>query len=83
MSLYWVGYEVDDPKQDCSALIDRLRKLGAGRVMNSDWMIASSSSAETLRNDLARFLGVNDRIIVAELTSHAAWRNLLLSDVPA
>jgi hypothetical protein len=79
MSAFWVSYDLDKPGQDYKDLIDALQKLGAKRIMFSDWLVNSNYTSEQLRNHLAQFMDGNDRILVAGLTGVAAWRNLMIS----
>jgi hypothetical protein len=81
MSLYWIGYDLDEPGQNYNDVLKRLTVLGAKRVLKSDWLLSHSAAAGAIRDDLRRFLDANDRIIVAKLTGTAAWYNLLLGDV--
>jgi hypothetical protein len=79
--LYWIGYDLDKPGQDYTELINRLRQMGASRILKSDWLLAhNNTNPEQIRNDLQRFLDANDRILVAELHNNAAWNNLLISN---
>jgi hypothetical protein len=80
MALYWVGYDLDKPGQDYSDLIRRLQQLGAKRILKSDWLLPSTSTAMQIYDDLAPYLDANDRILVSEQKNHAAWRNLLIPD---
>jgi hypothetical protein len=80
MALYWISYDLDQPGQDYSDLLSKLRELKAKEVTRSDWLLASNSTPKEVREDLDQFLDNNDRIIVAELRENAAWRNLLISD---
>jgi len=78
MALYWIGYDLDNPGQDYSDLIARLKELSAVRILKSDWLLGhDSTNPKQIRDDLSRYLDENDRIMVAELKNNAAWRNLL------
>jgi hypothetical protein len=82
MALYWIGYDLDKPGQDYTDLIRRLKQLGASRILKSDWLLRSNTlSAEQIRDDLQHYIDANDRILVSEQKNHAAWQNLMISDV--
>jgi acyl-CoA synthetase (NDP forming) len=76
---YWVGYDLDKPGQDYTDLINALQKLGAKRVMYSDWLVSSQMSAVQLRDYLRTFMDSNDRIVVAALPGDVAWANPMIS----
>jgi hypothetical protein len=75
---YWVSYDLDKPGQDYTDLIKAIRTIGGVRILFSDWLIKGSFTAVQLRDHLAQFLDANDRILVAELTGVAAWKNVMV-----
>ena len=77
---YSVTYDLRKPGQSYKGLIDRLKELGAVRLLESYWTLKSTWSAEQIRNDLMAYLDVNDRILVAGLTGEAAWSNPLVEN---
>ena len=81
MALYYISYDLDKPGQDYSDLINRLKQLGAIRILKSDWLLGNdSTNPDQIANDLLRSLDANDRIFVGELHNNASWRNLMASD---
>ena len=79
MKTYLISYDLDKPGQDYKDLIDRLRQLGAIKVLYSEWVLQTPASAVQVRDDLDRFMDANDRILVVALTGESAWRNLMIS----
>jgi hypothetical protein len=81
VALYWISYDLDRPGRDYSKLLNRLKDFDAVNVLVSDWILRNDTiSPAALRDDLARFLEAEDRIIVVEVHDRAAWRNLLAPD---
>jgi hypothetical protein len=77
MRVHVVSYDLHTPGQNYPAIVQRLQALGAKRVLFSQWMLKSSMTAEQLRDDLVRYIDVNDRILVVDVTNAPmAWRNL-------
>jgi|HubBroStandDraft_5_1064220.scaffolds.fasta_scaffold541154_2 hypothetical protein len=75
--LYWIGYDLDKPGQDYKDLLDRLRQLGAKRILKSDWLLESELVSQAIWSDLRRFMDSNDRLMVSEVCHNAYWNNLL------
>lgn len=81
MALYWVSYDLDKPGQDYTDLINRLRQWKATRILKSDWLLPhNNTTPAAIRDDLAKYLDDNDRMMVAELHNNAAWQNCLIDD---
>jgi hypothetical protein len=78
--LYWISYDLDKPGQDYKDLIARLQEYGAKKILKSDWLVENNATPAAIRDDLKRFLDKNDRIMVSELVSNAAWENLITDD---
>jgi hypothetical protein len=80
MPLYWVGYDLIKPDKDYTTLIHHLQTLRAHRIVFSDWLLPSKATAAQLRDDIFKYMDADDRLIVAEVKTYAAWINLKLPD---
>jgi len=80
MKAYSISYDLLQPGKDYTKLTDALKGLGAVKILYSEWVLKSTSSAEQLRNHLQQFIDENDRLLVAGLTGQAAWTGLLTTN---
>lgn len=73
-----ISYDLKKPGQNYQDLWDHLKSYGTwAKPVESVWLVKTSSSAETVRNDAIRHIDTNDKIIVIDVTSQAAaWKNL-------
>ena len=70
---YIVSYDLLAPGRDYTTLTNELTKLGAQRVLLSQWIVRrNNTNAEAIRDYLRRFIDSNDRILVTCLDS-ADW----------
>lgn len=81
--IYLISYDLDKPGQDYHALIKELERLGAERVLYSEWLFKSTSSAVQIRDYLQKFVDGNDMLLVVELTGVAAWTKLMINNQTA
>jgi hypothetical protein len=59
-------------------LIGALRKLGAQRVLLSQWVVRRGETSVVLRDHLKKFIHAQDRVLVSEIsTSNWASLNLM------
>jgi hypothetical protein len=79
MAKYLISYDLDKPGQDYPRLIKELERLGATRVLYSEWVWQSTSTAVEIRDYLKSFIDSNDMLLVVALTGEAAWTSLLVS----
>ena len=77
---YNIGYDLDKPDQNYAALTAYLTKIGAVRVLESQWVVRSDLKPLELLNAITAGgkVGSSDRLLVGEMP-RAAWRNLLIS----
>lgn len=60
--LYLISYDLIKPGKDYAALIDELKKLGAKRILLSQWVVRrGNTTAEALRDYFRSFIDSNDR----------------------
>ena len=81
MKCYLISYDLVQPGKDYSKLISEIERLGGVKILFSEWVLRSQSSAEQLRDHLTKF-GVdgNDMLLVLALTGEAAWNRLMVSN---
>jgi hypothetical protein len=79
MARYLISYDLDKPGQDYPRLIKELERLGAIRILYSEWIFQSTSSVVQIRDWLTSFIDNNDMLLVVALTGEAAWTRLMVS----
>jgi hypothetical protein len=79
MSAYLISYDLDKPGQDYHRLIKELERLGATKVLFSEWLFNSTSTAVQIRDYLQGFVDANDMLLIVELTGVAAWTKLMIN----
>jgi hypothetical protein len=79
MASYLISYDLDKPGQDYPRLIKELERLGAIRILYSEWVLRTTSSAVVIRDWLQSFIDSNDMLLVVALTGEAAWTGLMVS----
>lgn len=75
MKPYLVSYDLLKPGRDYETLYAELRRLGAKRVLKSQWVLRNSASAYDLVVHLVKYIDSNDKLIVNEITTNTAWYN--------
>lgn len=76
MSVYLINYHLRKQRDETN-LQERIRSLGTcHRVFESSWVIASDKSTTQIRDELARFIDRDGRLLVTRLQGEAAWRRL-------
>ena len=80
LKTYLVSYDLDKPGQNYHPLIGRLEQLGAAKVLYSEWLLKTASSASAIRDDLKRFVDGNDMVLVVALTGEAAWTSVMITN---
>lgn len=79
MKVYLISYDLDKPGQDYHRLIKELERLGAVKVLYSEWLFKSTSSTAQIRDHLKAFTDANDMLLVVTLTGEAAWTQLMVT----
>lgn len=80
MAVYLISYDLDKPGQDYPRLVKELERLGAVRVLYSEWIFRSTSSAMEIRDWLQSFIDGNDMLLVVAPTGEAAWTGLMVTN---
>ena len=75
MKKYMISYDLLKPGQNYEALWERLRELGARKILYSQWVLRTASmTALQIRDDLTRFVDANDRLLVTGLNLRRVLR---------
>ncbi len=75
MNSYLITYDLMSPGQDYSSLHESIEKYNNyWKCLESVWIIKSDMSAKEIRNELAKHVDQNDKLLVAKLSGEAAWR---------
>ena len=80
MALFLVSYDLLNKATfgDYENLIDALRRLGAQRVLLSEWVLRNTATSVQIRDYLTPHMHAADRILVCELTTNWASRGVLV-----
>lgn len=76
MSLYLVSYDLLNHATfgQYETLIAELKRLGAQRVLLSEWVMRRTETSIVLRDHLKQYIHAADRLLVSEITANwAAW----------
>ena len=67
---YIISYDLVAPGRDYQTLWDELARMGAHRVLHSQWAVRlTETSAPRLRDHFQQFIDSNDRLLVTCLDS--------------
>ena len=76
MSSFIISYDLISDK-DYSSLYEAIRNYGSyAHILESVWIIKSSTSSTNIRDNLKSYIDSDDKIFVAKLSGESAWRNL-------
>jgi hypothetical protein len=78
MNTILISYDLMSPGKDYSALHKHIESYGNwAKPLESFWFIRTNNSAEIVRNLAMKYIDVNDKLFVVEITGMAsAWQNL-------
>lgn len=77
MAVFKVSYDLRKPGRDYQPLYNALARLGATRILLSEWIVALDRvSAEQVRDALLRFIDSNDRLLVVAISDWATFNAL-------
>lgn len=77
--LYVVSYDLISPGRNYEPLYSELLRLGARRILKSQWIIRSPSTALQLREHFWQFIEDNDRLLVNAIDQSWAAYNLMVN----
>ena len=79
MNLYIVSYDLLTPGRNYEPLYSELLRLGATRVLLSQWLVGSPATAMQLRDHFWQYMDPNDRLLVNAIDQNWAAFNLLVN----
>ena len=80
MKTIQVNYDLSEPGRNCDGLLKYLSSFARWtRVLDSMWIIRTTKSEETVRDELMRFVDSNDRVVVLDVTDDS-WAANFTSD---
>ena len=82
MALYLISYDIaEKDASEYQGLWDHLRKIGAAKILYSEWLvIGDAGQAAAIYDNIAPLIRQADRLLVQELGQDSAWDKLLISD---
>lgn len=79
MSVYSINYDLNSPGQNYDDLYEEIKQQGAWwHYLESMWLVDTSKSTSTIRDNLSPHLDNNDEILVTKLSG--SWSSWGLSD---
>jgi hypothetical protein len=83
MAVLLVTYDLRQPGRNYQPVFDYLQRFTNCKGMESVWLLDTTTSTETIRNDLMSIVDANDRLFVVQITRNwasfnyvcAAWLN--------
>ena len=78
---YMISYDLEGQGKDYEGLIGELRRLGAKKIMASQWVLTSDLSADELLRRFLRFIDPNDRLLINSIESYVGVSVNLLSSI--
>jgi len=77
MNAYAVSYDLNEPEQEYSDLIDELKSYpGWWHNLTSFWLIVTEDSHSDIRDNLKQHIDSNDELLVLGLSGSAAAYNI-------
>lgn len=75
MASFIVSYDLIKNK-DYPELFEAIQKYNCVHILESVWIVNSSSDSKTIRDNLKTCMDSDDKLFVAKLTGQSAWKNL-------
>lgn len=82
MALYLISYDISEKDAfEYDALWEKLRSMGAKRILYSEWVVPSDAShANVIYDQIAPLIQGKDRLLVQEIANNAAWDKLMIDN---
>ncbi len=77
MPRYLISYDLNAPGRNYEALFDELARLGAKRLLLSQWGLRNAATADAIRAHLWSFMDGNDRLLVSTLDVEWTSQNMI------
>lgn len=78
---YVVGYDLDGPKRNYEGLIDAIKSYRAyAKPVKSTWLIKTTDSASTIRDNLKSHIDSGDKLVVIQLHPDGGWATTFSDD---
>ena len=75
---YIIIYDLRFPGRNYDNLYQAIRNYGTwGKISQSAWAVVSTQNSVEIRDNLMKYLDVNDRIMVVKSGCDAAWLNAM------
>lgn len=77
----FISYDLRAPGRNYDGLYEAIKSYSTwAHVCESDWIVVTTDSCESVANNLLQQMDYNDRIFVYALSGEAAWKNVLCKD---
>ena len=76
MSVYLVSYDFRAPRKDYAPLHAHLKTYAWAKPLESLWFIKTDLSAKALGTAVANHMDGDDKLVVVDVGSDAAWKNI-------
>lgn len=82
MAVYLISYDINEKDEfEYEGLWAHLKKIGAVRILYSEWVVAGDANrAAAIYDKIAPLIQGKDRLLVSALAFDAAWDKLLIND---
>ncbi len=80
MSSYIISYDLMAPGKNYSSLFEAISSYTNVKILESCYIIKSSSDETAIRSYLTKYMDSNDRLFIAKLHGTGAWTNALSSN---
>jgi hypothetical protein len=77
MPRYLVSCDLNTPGRDYQPLHDELARLGATRILLSQWVLRNAATEIAIRDHLWTFMDGNDRLLVSSLDDRWASNGVM------
>jgi len=71
-----VQYTLHQPHRNYTLLWNHLRSIGAVHVLDSFWLVRTTSTAKQVYEVAANYIDGNDELLTMDVTGDAWWTNL-------
>jgi hypothetical protein len=81
---YLISYDLLRPGKDYEPLWAALKKIGAARELESEWVVTLLNTTPLkVAEYVAQYMDANDRLLVTEMPANYAYMNLITTKAKA